>query len=207
MTRARVEISIIVIATFLFLLLVPQHNLLYMSLALGFVAYIFIDARFTSAPIWQVLSEQPSTVAQWCHPRYIYLVTALVAVAFILIGLYRGNALPVLHWLMMCLVYIGWAILQQYIFMYYFLGRINAVLGFKYRTLAIIVSGFAYGLVHLPQYTLVALTILAGLLWAASYLFYQRLLPLAISHGVLGASYYFWVLNRDLLNEWATYFA
>jgi hypothetical protein len=47
-----------------------------------------------------------------------------------------------------------------------------------------------------------ALTLLAGAVWAALYYRYRRLLPLAVSHALLGATLHYWVLGHDLLASW-----
>jgi membrane protease YdiL (CAAX protease family) len=64
------------------------------------------------------------------------------------------------------------------------------------------VNGALFGAVHLPDLEITALTTVGGAVWSWYYLRDRRLLPIAISHAVLGTTYYFWIRGEDLLLRW-----
>ena len=43
--------------------------------------------------------------------------------------------------------------------------------------------------------------------WSYAYLREQQLLPLALSHAVLGSTFYYFVAGRDLYQDWLTVLA
>jgi membrane protease YdiL (CAAX protease family) len=62
-------------------------------------------------------------------------------------------------------------------------------------------NGIAYGMVHAPNWDVVLVTILGGIFWSYSYHRDRYVLPIAISHAVLGSTYYYWLTGRDLIGE------
>lgn len=60
-----------------------------------------------------------------------------------------------------------------------------------------IATGLLFGLAHLPDWTLVALTCASGLAWTAIYRRAPNLAVQGVSHGLLGALAHFEVLGRD----------
>jgi hypothetical protein len=98
-------------------------------------------------------------------------------------------------------VYFLWALTQQTIFQFYLLGRLLAVAPQVPATNLIIANGCAYGLVHLPDIRLTLVTTLAGIVWGHVYYRDRLLVPIAVSHAVLGASYYYFVTGTDLIQE------
>jgi hypothetical protein len=48
-----------------------------------------------------------------------------------------------------------------------------------------------------------AVTLLAGVIWSASYFRDRKLLPLAVSHAALGTTLHYWVFGNDLLQRWS----
>ena len=63
-------------------------------------------------------------------------------------------------------------------------------------------TGFGYSLVHLPDYGTTAATAVSGVVWSYLYFRYRRLLPLALSHALLGCAFYYWVCGQNLAPEW-----
>lgn len=59
------------------------------------------------------------------------------------------------------------------------------------------VSAVTFGLVHVPNWPLTAATTAMGRAFAPLYLRDGNLWPLGVAHGVLGAAFYVWVLDRD----------
>jgi membrane protease YdiL (CAAX protease family) len=52
--------------------------------------------------------------------------------------------------------------------------------------------------VHLPDAWLALAACLTGTVWSYSYLRDRQLLPIAVSHAVLGVSFYYGVVGCDL---------
>lgn len=103
------------------------------------------------------------------------------------------------HMLLAASLYFPWALLQQYIFQYYLFGRLLRVAAVP---LAIVITAVAFSCVHFPRWHVMALTAIAGIVWSLVYYRYRVLLPLAISHALLGASLHYWVFAHDLLEAW-----
>jgi hypothetical protein len=55
--------------------------------------------------------------------------------------------------------------------------------------------------VHLPDIPVTVVTIIGGILWSYSYHRDRYVLPIAISHALLGSTFYYWIFGRDLLHE------
>jgi|SRR5690606_18209383 len=97
------------------------------------------------------------------------------------------------------LLYLPWAMLQQFVFQFYLLGRLLVLLPVWG---AVAVTALAFSLVHFPRVPVMAVTLVAGAAWALIYRRYRVLLPLAVSHALLGSALHYWVFGRDLLANW-----
>jgi len=97
------------------------------------------------------------------------------------------------------LLYLPWALLQQFVFQFYLLGRLLVLLPVWG---AVAVTALAFSLVHFPRLPVMAVTLVAGAAWALIYRRYRALLPLAVSHALLGSALHYWVFGRDLLANW-----
>jgi membrane protease YdiL (CAAX protease family) len=64
------------------------------------------------------------------------------------------------------------------------------------------VNGVLFGAVHLPEWDLTLVTVVAGSVWSWYYLRDRYLAPIALSHAVLGTTYFYWVRGRDLVQGW-----
>lgn len=96
-------------------------------------------------------------------------------------------------------LYFAWALLQQFIFQFYFFGRLLHVTA---APVAIAVTAVAFASVHFPRWPVMAVTLIAGLYWTWLYLRYRNLWVIAASHALLGAALHYWVFGRDLLADW-----
>ena len=103
------------------------------------------------------------------------------------------------HFLLACVLYLPWALLQQFIFQTYLLARLLALLP---HGPAVLLAGAAFSLVHFPRAPVMVGTAVAGVVWAATYARYRTLLPLAVSHALLGAALHYWIFGRDLARLW-----
>jgi hypothetical protein len=99
-------------------------------------------------------------------------------------------------------LYFPWALLQQTLFQFYLQGRLRVALSSSSPLPAIALTGIGYALVHLPDLGIMAVTALAGLFWSALYSAFRVLSPLALSHAILGSTFYYWVYGEDLLGAW-----
>jgi membrane protease YdiL (CAAX protease family) len=103
------------------------------------------------------------------------------------------------HLLLAAALYLPWALLQQYIFQFYWYGR---WLQLAPVPLATAVTAVAFAAVHFPRWPVMLVTLLAGAFWSLCYYRWRTLLPLAVSHALLGATLHYWVFGRDLLDAW-----
>lgn len=93
-------------------------------------------------------------------------------------------------------VYPVWGIGQQAIFQ-----------GLMHRALqrlglggwAIPLVAVCFALVHPESYLMLAVTLAAGLVWSAIFHRYRNILPIGVAHGLLGALFYYLVLERDVI--------
>jgi membrane protease YdiL (CAAX protease family) len=110
-----------------------------------------------------------------------------------------------LNFLLAVVLYIPWAMLQQTLFQFYLLGRLRALLPFASPLFLSIVNGIAYGLVHFETNVwsigVTVVTIIGGIFWSYSYHRDRYVLPIAVSHALLGSTFYYWVYGRDLIDE------
>ena len=159
---------------------------------------LLANRGFTRARIWALFPVQavspwrPWLVTALCTAGGLALVAGLSAI------LGRGERLGPLSAGVVAF-YAAWALLQQYQFQFYLLGRLLVLLP---STAAVCGTGLAFAAVHYPDWAVMAVTGPAGCCWAALYLRYRLLAPLALSHAVLGAAFFQWVCGLDLPAHW-----
>lgn len=88
-----------------------------------------------------------------------------------------------------------WALAQQYVCQGFINRRAQTVFGKGWKSVLVTASIFA--LLHMPNLNLVWLTLVGGLVWAATYQLQPNLFALAISHTVTSM-----ILARALPNIW-----
>jgi hypothetical protein len=99
------------------------------------------------------------------------------------------------------LFFIPWALVQQALFQFYLLARWRALLPYASPLFLSFINGLLYGGVHLPEWPVAVVTMIGGMVWSYSYFRDRYVLPLAVSHAVLGATFYYWVCNVDLFGN------
>jgi Type II CAAX prenyl endopeptidase Rce1-like len=67
---------------------------------------------------------------------------------------------------------------------------------------AIALTGIGYALVHLPDWGITVVSLLAGIFWSSLYYAFRVLSPLALSHAILGSTFYYWIYGEDLFGAW-----
>jgi hypothetical protein len=103
------------------------------------------------------------------------------------------------HFLAAVGLYFPWALLQQFIFQFYLLGRLLTLVPYN---VAVATAAVAFSMVHFPRLPVMLATAAAGIVWAATYAKHRTLWPLAVSHAVLGSALHYWVFGRDLARLW-----
>jgi len=196
-----------------FLVLFPRRTvILDMGLALFALGLIQLNAGYTRSAIWGPLPvELKGTRWQRCAVSTTIL-TVPVILLFCLLGMYigyerggeAGVGVRLLHPKIPIAIalYLPWALLQQMLFQFYLLGRVRVLCPSLHPLSHSALNGLAFGLVHAPDLWIAAMTWLGGTAWSFLYLRYRLLWPLALSHAVLGTTFYYWVYGQDLMGNW-----
>jgi membrane protease YdiL (CAAX protease family) len=180
------------------------------GLALVGLALVGVGARTTRERFWDRPSMPPG--ARWRRSALTMLVgTAAVVLVFAVWGVVvAAPSAPGEAWARLLrprlgtalALFLPWALLQQTLFQFYLHGRLRVLLGNAAPLVAAVLTGVFYGLVHLPAVQLTVLTVGGGIVWSWTYQRDRCLGPLALSHAVLGTTYFAWVRGRDLAAEW-----
>jgi membrane protease YdiL (CAAX protease family) len=175
------------------------------ALAAAAVALIVLSAA-RSKRLWSLARSVDPTGARgaWrAALAFTGLALAALVVAAVLVARATGTPLAARfgnwHVLVAALLYFPWALLQQYIFQFYWFGRWLALVPLP---VAVVITAFAFSAVHFPRWPVMAVTLVAGSVWALIYYRWRSLLPLALSHALLGTALHYWVFGNDLLERW-----
>lgn len=204
------ELGTLGILTGLFLFCFPHRPLLVeIGLALLALVLLALNAGFTRNEIWR---QFPVSGTKEARLRACLLRVGLVTLGVVAVLLGIGGAIGYAehgrrsllermangHLIVALLVYFPWALVQQVLLQFYLLGRLRTLWPAR---IAVLATGLSFALVHLPDVWVTAGTATAGIWWAALYLRYRVLIPLALSHAVLGVTFYYWVYGRDPIAE------
>ena len=211
--KVAIEFGIIAVLTTGFLLLFPRRNpLVDVGLAAFALACIGLSARYTHKVIWTA-SPPPVTENRMKRCLAVVLwITVPPASLFLTIGGFMAYAhsgwpgvmarVGNLNMLVALGCYMPWALMQQVLLQYYLLGRLLVLFPKRHRFVPIAITGACFALVHLPDLWTAAVTVVAGIAWSTIYYRYRVLWPLALSHAVLGLTFYYGVCGQDLAAEW-----
>ena len=199
--RTAIELVTLAILAPLFLYFAPRNVGLYATAAVLFFGFVVIGAIKQRERIW------PAPTRAWRERLsrsmgVMFAVTAPTVLLFYAWSLWMGYRVSFENLLLAFCLYFPWALLQQSIFMIYLLGRLRTTLPSASPPLLATLNGMAYGLVHLPDKVLALVTLIAGTVWSYAYLRDRQLLPVALSHAVLGSTFYYFVGARDLYQDW-----
>ncbi|MHC4341324.1 MAG: CPBP family glutamic-type intramembrane protease [Planctomycetota bacterium] len=138
--------------------------------------------------------------------RPTFVATSLFAIVSLLvmaaIGHSRGTL--TLHWhiLLLLVAYPLWGLVQQFLVQALVARNLQGARPpFSSTWFIVPFCALLFGLVHIPDPTLVLATLSLGLVFTPIYLRWRNLWPLGLFHGWLGALCYFWVIGRDPLLE------
>jgi hypothetical protein len=202
--RVAFELATLAALTAAFLVAVPVRPA-WIDAGLGLLAAAVVaaTARNTREQIWTppTATRRQRVRHAWWH---MLIGTSGVALFFAILGRWAGDGGPVLTATMLgaLVPFTVWAALQQLLFQFYLLGRLRALLPAAAPVAAAAGNGLLFGAVHLPDVEVTMLTIVGGAVWSWYYLRDRCLAPLAISHAVLGTTYYYWIRGEDLLLRW-----
>jgi len=174
-------------------------------LAAAAVALILGSAA-RSRRLWALARapEQNGTRHAW-RTALAFTAAALVALAVAAVLAARSADMPALerfgnwHMLAAAALYFPWALLQQFIFQFYLFPRWLRLVPVP---AAVAFTALAFAAVHFPRWPVMGVTVVAGTAWALIYYRSRRLLPLALSHALLGTALHYWVFGNDLLARW-----
>lgn len=174
-------------------------------LAAAAVALIVASAA-RSKRLWAVArSVDPAGARGAWRATLAFTAAALVVLAVLAFFTARSAGVPVVerfgnwHMLVAAALYFPWALLQQYIFQFYWFGRWLTLVP---MTIAVALTALAFAAVHFPRWPVMAVTLVAGAAWALIYYRWRSLVPLAVSHALLGTALHYWVFGNDLVERW-----
>ena len=207
-----IELSALTALTLIFLLVFPARPIFAdVGLALLALILLVLNIRYTKNTIWR---QFPPSGDRCSRMRKAYLLvgsmTTILVTGLFATGLILGHReggweaavdrVGNWHFLPALALYFPWALLQQALFQFYLLGRLRIVLP---SAVAISCTGIIFALVHLPDVAATVAAAVAGVFWVYVYDRYRMLSPLALSHALLGTTFYYWICGRDLAGEWA----
>jgi membrane protease YdiL (CAAX protease family) len=174
-------------------------------LAAAAVALIVFSAA-RSRRLWELhRSVDPTGARGAWKAALVFTGAALVVLAGVAVLVARAAGTPAVerfgnwHMLAVAALYFPWALLQQYIFMFYWFGRWLRLVPVP---VAVVLTAIAFAAVHYPRWPVMAVTLVAGGAWALIYYRWRSVMPLAVSHALLGTALHYWVFGNDLLVRW-----
>ena len=174
-------------------------------LAAAAVGLIVLSAA-RSRRLWELARAlEPGAGRRAWYATLAFTGVALVVLAVAAVVVSRNAGTPVLdrfsnwHLLAAAGLYFPWALLQQFIFQFFLFPR---WLRFVPVPAAVALTALAFSAVHFPRWPVMLVTLVAGAVWAVIYYRWRRLVPLALSHALLGTALHYWVLGNDLLARW-----
>lgn len=115
------------------------------------------------------------------------------------VGAAQGTLALDADFLPLFVLYPAWGVVQQTLVQGFFTRHLDRA-GLS-PWIVSPVSAVAFGSVHIPNWKLTAATTALGAAYAPLYLRHRNLWPLGVYHGVLGAFFYRWVLDRNPWQE------
>lgn len=131
--------------------------------------------------------------------REATLVAVVSLGAMAAVGAARGSLRVDASVLPLLVLYPAWGLTQQTLVQGMLTRNLEAA---GLPAVAVVpMSAVTFGSVHVPNAPLTGATTALGAAFSATYLRHHNVLPLGVYHGVLGAAFYIWVLDRDPWRE------
>ena len=202
--RVALELATLAVLTSVFLVLLPERPM-WVDAGLGLLAGVLVaaTARNTRDQVWPPLATPRRERLRHCS-RHMLVGTLAAALLFAVVGGWARRTAPLFTapMLIALVLFILWATVQQGLFQFYLLGRLRALLPAAPAPALAMLNGLLFGAVHLPDVEVTVLTIVGGAVWSWYYLRDRCLGPIALSHAVLGTTYYYWTRGEDLVLRW-----
>jgi len=197
--RAALEISAVILTGGAFLVF---ENVLHRKLeflipcVLVWAAYIIHRALREPRILreWGIRLDNIGPAARACLAFLVPAAAGLAAYRLLM----GWRPLPATSLILFAL-YPVWGFVQEFVLQGIVAGNLER-LGLA-RIPLVAATALAFGIVHLPDWALSALTAGAGIFWTAIFLGTRNLIPLAFTHAWLGTLAYYWVLERDPWSE------
>ena len=183
-----------------------------LGLALFALGLVLLNADFTRTQVWGQWPVDAGPAGRLRGVLITLTLTVLVIFLFFLIGAvigYQGADWPgararIFHPYIptAVLLYLPWALLQQTLFQFYLLGRVRTLCPSLHPLSLSALNGLIFGLVHTTDFWIALPAALGGTLWSFLYLRDRRLWPVALSHALIGTTFYYWVYGLDLASRW-----
>ncbi len=104
------------------------------------------------------------------------------------------------HVFLLFFLYLIFGLIQQLLFQYVFLETLNFLL--NNFLISVFVSAIYYSLFHTKRgIEFFIFTLGTGLIWSTIYLKYGNIIPLIISHAILGTVYYTWIFKGEAIKN------
>ncbi len=127
------------------------------------------------------------------------VVAAVSLAGMAAVGAAQGSLRVDASMLPLLVLYPAWGVTQQTLVQGMLTRHLDAA---GLPALAVVpLASVAFGSVHVPNWPLVGATTALGGAFSALYLRERNVWPLGLYHGVLGAAFYVWVLDRDPWRE------
>jgi hypothetical protein len=197
--RAAGEIAAVILTGGVFLVF---ENVLHLKLPfiiaciVLWAAYIIRRALREPAVLkgWGIRLDNVKPAALACLAFLLPAAAGLLAYRYL-----RGwRPLPATS-LVLFALYPVWGLIQEFVVQGLVAGNLER-LGVS-RVVIIAAVAVIFGLAHVPDWPLVAITMGAGAFWTVIFLRTRNLIPLAIIHGWLGTLAYYWILEKDPWKE------
>ena len=215
--RLSIELVLLGVCAASFLLVFPERPWgVDVGLALLALGLIGCNAKFTRRVVWSQFAPGDGHMSDRARRRKCFLITLAVTACLVLMLLVLGMGIAyaqggwdqalaqVFTWHLLPAIglFYPWALLQQTLFQFYLLGRLRTAIPAQSPLFAIVLTGISYAMTHLPDLTVALVTSFMGVFWTSMYYRFRMLTPIALSHAVLGAAFYYWIYGRDLFDEW-----
>ncbi|MCB9262209.1 MAG: CPBP family intramembrane metalloprotease [Flavobacteriales bacterium] len=123
---------------------------------------------------------------------------AISLIACFAIGYIRQTINISWHIIPILILYPLWGVIQQFLLVGLIAGNLKDFEGQPLKDIYIIfVSSICFAAIHYPYYWLIVGTFVLALIYSSIYLKKRNLYALGLFHGLLGALFFYTVVNRD----------